>query len=594
MKLKINIFGILTLLFLVLPFAAIGAQDDPEAEYGKLSKTYTLNPDGSQEYRYSMELTLFTHTAMNRTYGESFIVYNPEFQELKIHSSYTKQKDGSIIETPENAFVEVLPRQAADAPAFNHLKEMVVVHTGLELGATIFLDYSVISKPGYLQELDICEPIRQTSMVKDYTITLSVPENKPLAYSLTTINANPVVKMENGKKLVSWKLQQVKAASQEPQTTGLNGDVAFLTATTYPSVKDALGAMKSQFSSSENGDLSSLSKEITKGKSSDTEKVYAILSYVSDNLSTIRLALPETGFRLRPVEDVISSAYATEAEKVNLLSGLLNAASLKAEVVAAFHPNMKVNECGLTAIQELFVMIKADGKSYYLTPKQSKISDAAMLGDYVSFVSISNAGEAIQIAPESSVLDYTYTISMLPDKAEMKVSGKVGNAFIPYTINYLDSFTEKDKDAKEEKGSGYSIFTYSISQPLKEMADHYVLFTLPDASNSLSHAAYRNYNSKRKENLLLPYPVNESFKYILELPESVRLRTPETPKTISNGVGELIFSTKVNGNTVEIVRTLKLKKQLITPADYAAFRSLMTEWGDENSRQLLFNIDSSK
>ena len=28
------------------------------------------------------------------------------------------------------------------------LKEMVVVHTGLELGATICLDYSVITRPG--------------------------------------------------------------------------------------------------------------------------------------------------------------------------------------------------------------------------------------------------------------------------------------------------------------------------------------------------------------------------------------------------------------------------------------------------------------
>ena len=64
-----------------------------EAEYGKVSKAWTLHADGSQEYRSSMELTLFTHTAMNSTYGESFIVYNPDFQTLKIHSSYTRQKD---------------------------------------------------------------------------------------------------------------------------------------------------------------------------------------------------------------------------------------------------------------------------------------------------------------------------------------------------------------------------------------------------------------------------------------------------------------------------------------------------------------------
>ena len=155
------------LCLLLMATTAFGAS---EAEYKKLAKTWTLNADGSQEFRYNMELTLFTHTAMNGTYGESFIVYNPQYQELKINSSYTRQKDGTIIKTPDNAFVEVLPRNAADAPAYNHLKEMVVVHTGLELGATIYLDYTVTSKPGYLPEVDIFEELLQSSPVKELSL----------------------------------------------------------------------------------------------------------------------------------------------------------------------------------------------------------------------------------------------------------------------------------------------------------------------------------------------------------------------------------------------------------------------------------------
>lgn len=85
-----NILHKLALLLCLLAITA-SAFAGPEAEYKKLSKAYTLNADGSQEFRYNMELTLFTHTAMNGTYGESFIVYNPQYQELKINSSYTKQ-----------------------------------------------------------------------------------------------------------------------------------------------------------------------------------------------------------------------------------------------------------------------------------------------------------------------------------------------------------------------------------------------------------------------------------------------------------------------------------------------------------------------
>ena len=126
---KNTYYYIVTLAMLILAFPVKAAS---EAEFGKLSKAYTLHADGSQEMRVQKELTLFTHAAMNRVYGESFIIYNPEFQTLKIHDSYTRQKDGTIVKTPENAFVEVLPSVAADAPAYNGLKEMVVVHTGLD------------------------------------------------------------------------------------------------------------------------------------------------------------------------------------------------------------------------------------------------------------------------------------------------------------------------------------------------------------------------------------------------------------------------------------------------------------------------------
>lgn len=144
---KNTYYYIVTLAMLILAFPVKAAS---EAEFGKLTKAYTLHADGSQEMRVQKELTLFTHAAMNRVYGESFIIYNPEFQTLKIHDSYTRQKDGTIVKTPENALLEVLPSAAADALAYNGLKEMVVVHTGLELGATIYLDYSVVTRPEYV------------------------------------------------------------------------------------------------------------------------------------------------------------------------------------------------------------------------------------------------------------------------------------------------------------------------------------------------------------------------------------------------------------------------------------------------------------
>ena len=91
------------------------------------------------------------------------------------------------MKTPDNAFVEVLPAAAANAPAFNALREMVVVHTGLELGATVNLDYSITSKPGYLPEINVCRQLEQSSPVKEYEISITVPQGQRLEYSLDNL-----------------------------------------------------------------------------------------------------------------------------------------------------------------------------------------------------------------------------------------------------------------------------------------------------------------------------------------------------------------------------------------------------------------------
>ena len=136
-----------------------------EAQFDRLIKTYTLNPDGSQELRVQKQLTVYTHAAMNSLYGETFIVYDPSYQHLTVNESYTRQKDGTVVTTPDNAFVEVLPSAAADAPAYNGLKEMVVVHTGLELGATIYLDYTITTEAGDLPSLGIFAKIEEGSPI---------------------------------------------------------------------------------------------------------------------------------------------------------------------------------------------------------------------------------------------------------------------------------------------------------------------------------------------------------------------------------------------------------------------------------------------
>jgi hypothetical protein len=131
---------------------------------------------------------------------------------------------------------------------------------------------------------------------------------------------------------------------------------------------------------------------------------------------------------------------------------------------------------------------------------------------------------------------------------------------------------------------------YTLTASLDKAKNGYITLSLPDSTAGMTHTPYVRYNSKREKNLLLPYKANERYGYKLELPEGVELSTPEYNKTIDNVAGKALISVKQEGRTVNVIRSLEVKKQLITPADYTAFRTLIIEWAAPNHTQLLLKV----
>lgn len=117
------------------------------------------------------------------------------------------------------------------------------------------------------------------------------------------------------------------------------------------------------------------------------------------------------------------------------------------------------------------------------------------------------------------------------------------------------------------------------------------MVSLPDAPVSLAHSYYCQMNSSRKDNLLLPCKADERYTYTVQLPEGMKLSTPEAVKTIENAAGKVVISVKQNGNTAEVERSLQLNNRLYTPAQFTNLRSLLTEWGNTSNRTLLLSIN---
>ncbi|MDL2255476.1 DUF3857 domain-containing protein [Parabacteroides sp. OttesenSCG-928-K15] len=505
-----------------------------EAEYGKVAKSWILNADGSQEYRYSMELTLFTHTAMNSTYGESFILYNPKFQELEIITSYTRQKDGTRINTPENAFVEVLPRNAADAPAYNHLKEMVVVHTGLELGATIYLEYVLKTKPGYFAALDISEFLQETSPVKTYSATVCVPENTPIHCQLTGTTVRTTEEIKNGIKTINCTLNNVPALSREPFQAQNRNNSPRLTASTYSSLEDALAILSKSLHIGTNMEAEAFATYTTEEATTGKEKAELIQKHIVQNMGTCQVTPEQTGYKTRNASLALRTAYGTLAEKAILLTVMLNAVEVPAEIVVIYPGNMQ--PVGLKSIKGFAVKAKIDGKNTYLSPASMVVPTIEQRGE----------------------LDQLYTLSGKP--VEVKAT--------PLTI----AETKEVKLTKEQSKNGY------------------IVYTLPIISKGIDVWGVRTLNTQRSELFELPAMLDEEITYVITLDEGINIKA-SAPVSISNAAGQFSQTMLQEGNKVTVKRAIKLNKQQYLPAEYRQMRELINEWVNPSRQTLLFPVN---
>ena len=525
------------LLLLGLLLTTVAAFAASEAEYGKLSKAWTLNADGSQEFRHTMELTLFTHTAMNSTYGESFIVYNPRFQSLKIHSAYTRQKDGSIVKTPENGFVEVLPRCAANAPAFNDLKEMVVVHTGLELGATIYLDYSIYTRPGYYQELDIHEIVQQSSPVKEYSMSVTIPANKECTWEVVGSNARAFVKTdEAGNKTGTWRVFNLPAASREPFMTENDDDVAHINACTYPSNQSALALIGKRLKSSVDYESKTFGQYLTENAKTDEEKVEIILNHVANAMDHVAIPWQHTGYTIRDVDEVLRSAYGTLAEKTQLLNVLLNAAGIPSEVLAIYPADREANANGLSVIKDLVVKATVAGKDQYLSAVSS------------SPINLHKRGYLDRVTK----LDGTPITTL---KAEPMIVAE-----------------KKDVAVSKENAK-----------------DGFVVCKLPASHKGVDSWRMTTLNSEREKVFELPAMIQQEMIYTVSA-DGLRLQSSTQEQVVSNAFGKVVSTITPKGNKIEVIRRIELNKQQFTPNEYKEVRSLINEWINPNNRVLLFSL----
>jgi len=600
-----KIFILTAILFISL---ASGAQEiKSDAVYQEQTKEYTLNKDGSWTYHYSHKLLINSYFAFHNLYGEDFIIYDPAFQKLKVNRSVTTMADGKQVASPDNAYNEVLPGFAANVPAWNRLREMVVTHTALERGSVIDFDYTLTSAKGYSQAMMGNEQLLMNSPVKKLTFKINVPSGAKISFEQFNIPGKPSVMKSGGNTSYTWTLTDLPAALREdfrPREQQNRPVIVFVASN---KTTDALAGYASQeaFKCEITPEAKTRAAETVSGIDNPLLKTLKLQEMVANELNTWRIPLQNIGYTVRTINSIWQSNGGTEAEKAVLFTAILRSQNIQAEpvaVVAERYYSKKVSSPAL--IERFLVKVSLQGMDpIYLSPTQSDQQDLSYtLGGKRLISLVQGKSQPSEVIAESkSSLALSGNLQLTADlslKGNMNL--ELGGRLNPWlkmqkdtasVTSMLSAATGKSKITNVVKGkTDADLSSFSFNIDANSYADEKarrVFLKLPAVASGSDSWHMTELLIKRTEPLEIPFLINESYDIFITLPEGLTLVSPEAKLTMNNEFGSIDVSISTEGNQLHIIRKINIIKTYVPSEKYETFKMLINSWNNKKYREVV-------
>ena len=530
-----------------------------DAVYLNVTKYFTLNKDGSIVQRVEKKQKLFTYRAFQSLFGDTRITYNPEIQSLKILEAYTRMADGTKVLTPDNGYNEVLPRSCADSKALNHMREMVVTHTGLERGAVINCSYELTTKAGVMPFLMGNELLCGTCPNENLKLVLKVPAGTSLNYDLFNSDVSPSVKKGSESDSYVWLFEKLPAMHPEPYEPTFNKDLPRLVFSTQKNAEQAADLFSGQKAFNEGFEtMPALIKKINAQKKTDTEKMHALHRMLVEDINTLPVPAALTAFRLRTPQQVWESNSGSPMEKAVLLAAGLQSIGADAEVCLSYPSVFNADKHPFLLMAKPYVKVKPKGgETLFLSPVNLK--DNALRHGYVSFSPKNKTVHAMEQAK----------------REEIRVTGRI-------ELKAPDTLTTDLEGC--EGGTNQSA----------QMRGTYCFVTLPESSKGLVARHLRALPLHRHSALEFGSPLTEEYKILMTVADGYTLLNKHITQDISLPFGKLSITIEQKNKEISITKYLEINPSLIEVQDYAAFRKLLNEWNLKKYRQLVFRVQKIK
>lgn len=548
-------------------------------------------------------------------------VYHADRQVVSLRAARVFRADGRVDEAVESG------EAPANDPSINMYtlqRTFVVQFPKLNPGDVVELRYRVDDvsvrndKSDYFGEVAY---LQSTEPVANAEYVLIAPKKKKLTMSIGPAGA-PLAKV---KKSVSDKgelrishfvAKDLPALEVEPGMPQLGELLAHVHVSTFASWQE-VGAWYWTLSRDKldvDDDVRKLARELTKGLTTDREKVAAVYQYVANETRYVALEFGIEGIRPRRAALTLARGWGDCKDKATLIVSLLAELGVEAELVilrTGLRGGFDTTTASLEPFDHAIVYVPSidlylDGTAEGTGTGELPAFDRSAIGLRIS----GGQGKLVKL-PEpdasTSVDDRVFDVTMQPD-GDLSFKGHVevrGVDAAGSRARYRAEATRRERVSSDLAGAlgavelspgpkGLTVTGVDgIEAPVRldvagagsasQQGSTWVIGVGPTWNLVGTYAS----RSQRTHDLLLgPQRVHRE-RWSVTIPAGMRVASSPKQAKIATKFGSYEQTTKTDGKQVIVESTLRLDRSRISPGEYAAFRAFCQQVDASSGASLL-------
>jgi tetratricopeptide (TPR) repeat protein/transglutaminase-like putative cysteine protease len=242
-----------------------------------------------------------------------------------------RKPDGSVIATPEYNIQDMPAEVTRTAPMYSDIHEKHVTVKGLDVGDV--LEYVVryrTVKPQVPGQFWFEYTFPKDTIAKDEQLEISVPKDKYV--KVASPELAPQIKDDGARRIYSWKTSNLQHKDSENKTFQPEAPKPSVQVTTFKNWEDVgrwYGDLQRP-QAAVTPAIQAKANELTKGLTTDEDKMRAIYDFVSARYHYVSLSFGIGRYQPHAAQEVMENEYGDCKDKHTLLAALLKAAGYDA------------------------------------------------------------------------------------------------------------------------------------------------------------------------------------------------------------------------------------------------------------------------